>query len=311
MEPDSNTNSWFKRLKSGLSKSSNKVVSGISSLFTEKKLDDATLEELEDLLITSDLGVAAASEMTRNLAAKKFNRDISEEDIRVSFANDIANILKPFAKPIQIDPSLKPHIVLVCGVNGSGKTTTIGKLAQQWADEGKKVCLAAGDTFRAAAIEQLQVWGQRANIPVITHPQGSDPAALAFDAVGKCIEDQIDILLIDTAGRLQNRSELMEELAKIVRVIKKQTPEAPHDCLLILDGTVGQNAHNQVSTFLEMIKVTGLVVTKLDGSARGGVIVSLAKKFELPIHAIGVGEAARDLRAFSPEVFAKSLMDLD
>ena len=311
MEPDSNTNGWFKRLKSGLSKSSNRVVTGISALFTEKKLDDVTLEELEDLLITSDLGVAAASEMTRNLAAKKFNRDVNEEDIRVSFASDIANILQPFAKPIIIDPALKPHIVLVCGVNGSGKTTTIGKLAQQWADEGKKVCLAAGDTFRAAAIEQLQVWGQRAGVPVITHPQGSDPAALAFDAVGKSIEDQIDILLIDTAGRLQNRSELMDELAKIVRVIKKQIPEAPHDCLLILDGTVGQNAHNQVSTFLEMIKVTGLVVTKLDGSTRGGVIVSLAKKFELPVHAIGVGESAQDLRAFSPEVFAKSLMGLD
>ena len=311
MEPDSNSNRWFKRLKSGLSKSSNKVVSGISSLFTENKLDDSTLEELEDLLIKSDLGVDAASEMTRNLAAKKFDRDINEEDIRVSFASDITNILKPFAKPIKIDPSLKPHVVLVCGVNGSGKTTTIGKLAQHWAREGKKVCLAAGDTFRAAAIEQLQIWGQRAKVPVITHPQGSDPAALAFDAVGQCKEDQVDILLIDTAGRLQNRAELMDELAKIVRVIKKQTPEAPHDCLLILDGTVGQNAHSQVSTFLEMINVTGLVVTKLDGSARGGVIVSLAKKFELPIHAIGVGETAQDLRAFSPEVFAKSLMDLD
>lgn len=310
MEKDINSDSWFNRLKSGLSESSNKVVNGISSLFTDKKLDNATLEELEDLLITFDLGVSAANQLTKNLAEKKFDRAISEEDIRVSFANDIADILRPVAQPININTSLKPHVILVCGVNGSGKTTTIGKLAQQWSEEGKKVCLAAGDTFRAAAIEQLQVWGQRTKVPVITHPQGSDPAALAFDAIAKCMEDQVDVLLIDTAGRLQNRSELMDELAKMVRVIKKQIPDAPHNSLLVLDGTVGQNAHSQVATFLEMVNITGLVITKLDGSARGGVIISLAKEFQLPIHAVGVGETAQDLHAFDAEVFSKSLLGL-
>ena len=287
------------------------MVSGVSSLFTDKKLNDATLEELEDLLITSDLGISAAGQLTKSLAEKKFNKDITEEDIRTSFADDIANILKPVAKAINIDPSLSPHVILVCGVNGSGKTTTIGKLAQQWKDDGKQVCLAAGDTFRAAAIEQLQVWGQRTGTPVIAHPQGSDPAALAFDAISKCKENGTDILLIDTAGRLQNRSELMDELAKIVRVIKKQIPEAPHDCLLVLDGTVGQNAHSQVRTFLDIVNISGLIVTKLDGSARGGVIVSLAKEFGLPVHAVGVGEDALDLRPFNADFFAKSLMGLN
>ena len=287
------------------------MVSGVSSLFTDKKLNDATLEELEDLLITSDLGISAAGQLTKSLAEKKFNKDITEEDIRTSFADDIANILKPVAKAINIDPSLSPHVILVCGVNGSGKTTTIGKLAQQWKDDGKQVCLAAGDTFRAAAIEQLQVWGQRTGTPVIAHPQGSDPAALAFDAISKCRENGTDILLIDTAGRLQNRSELMDELAKIVRVIKKQIPEAPHDCLLVLDGTVGQNAHSQVRTFLDIVNISGLIVTKLDGSARGGVIVSLAKEFGLPVHAVGVGEDALDLRPFNADFFAKSLMGLN
>jgi fused signal recognition particle receptor len=287
------------------------MVSGVSSLFTDKKLDDVTLEELEDLLITSDLGVSAAGQLTKSLAEKKFNKDITEEDIRTSFADDIANILTPVAKAINIDPSLSPHVILVCGVNGSGKTTTIGKLAQQWKDDGKQVCLAAGDTFRAAAIEQLQVWGQRTGTPVIAHPQGSDPAALAFDAISKCRENGTDILLIDTAGRLQNRSELMDELAKIVRVIKKQIPEAPHDCLLVLDGTVGQNAHSQVRTFLDIVNISGLIVTKLDGSARGGVIVSLAKEFGLPVHAVGVGEDALDLRPFNADFFAKSLMGLN
>jgi fused signal recognition particle receptor len=287
------------------------MVSGVSSLLTDKKLDDATLEELEDLLIASDLGVSAASQLKKSLSEKKFNKNITEEDIRTSFADDIADILEPVAKAINIDSSLSPHVILVCGVNGSGKTTTIGKLAQQWKDDGKQVCLAAGDTFRAAAIEQLQVWGQRTDTPVIAHPQGSDPAALAFDAISRCRENGTDILLIDTAGRLQNRSELMDELAKIVRVIKKQIPEAPHDCLLVLDGTVGQNAHSQVRTFLDIVNISGLIVTKLDGSARGGVIVSLAKDFGLPVHAVGVGEDALDLRPFNAAFFAKSLMGLN
>ena len=303
--------SWFGRLKEGLSASSNKVVSGIAGIFTEKRLDEEVLEQLEDLLISSDLGVEAAARLTQTLSEQKFDKQVSDQEVRETFAGDIERILEPVAKPILIQHSLKPHVILVCGVNGSGKTTTIGKLAQQWKAEGISVCLAAGDTFRAAAIEQLKVWGERTHTPVVVQPQGSDPAAVAFDALKKSIDNNYDVLIIDTAGRLQNRSELMDELAKIVRVIQKRLPDAPHDCLLVLDGTVGQNAHSQVSAFKEMVNVSGLIVTKLDGSARGGVIVALAEKFGLPVHAVGVGEAIDDLRAFNPKVFAKSLMGLD
>ena len=303
--------SWFSRLKEGLSASSNKVVSGITGIFTEKRLDEETLEQLEDLLISSDLGVDVANRLVKTLSERKFDKQVSDQEVRETFANDIELILEPAAKPILIEESLKPHVILVCGVNGSGKTTTIGKLAQQWKAEGKSVCLAAGDTFRAAASEQLKVWGERTQTPVIIQPQGTDPAAVAYDAIKKSVDDNHDVLIIDTAGRLQNRAELMDELAKIVRVIQKTLPEAPHNCLLVLDGTVGQNAHSQVTTFKEMVNVTGLIVTKLDGSARGGIIVALAEKFALPVHAVGVGEAIEDLRPFDPKVFAKSLMGLD
>lgn len=303
--------SWFSRLKEGLSASSNKVVSGITGIFTEKRLDEETLEQLEDLLISSDLGVDVAKRLVKTLSEHKFDKQVSDQEVRETFANDIELILEPVAKPILIEESLKPHVILVCGVNGSGKTTTIGKLAQQWKAEGKSVCLAAGDTFRAAASEQLKVWGERTQTPVIIQPQGTDPAAVAYDAIKKSVDDNHDVLIIDTAGRLQNRAELMDELAKIVRVIQKTLPEAPHNCLLVLDGTVGQNAHSQVTTFKEMVNVTGLIVTKLDGSARGGIIVALAEKFALPVHAVGVGEAIEDLRPFDPKVFAKSLMGLD
>ena len=311
MSSDNIQKSWFSRLKEGLSASSNKVVSGITGIFTEKRLDEETLEQLEDLLISSDLGVNVASRLIKTLSEHKFDKQVSDREVRETFAKDIELILEPVAKPILIEQSLKPHVILVCGVNGSGKTTTIGKLAQQWKAEGKSVCLAAGDTFRAAAIEQLKVWGERTQTPVIIQPQGTDPAAVAYDAVKKSIDDNHDILIIDTAGRLQNRAELMDELAKIVRVIQKTLPEAPHNCLLVLDGTVGQNAHSQVATFKEMVNVTGLIVTKLDGSARGGIIVALAEKFALPVHAVGVGEAIEDLRAFDPKIFAQSLMGLD
>ena len=310
MSVNNTQKSWFSRLKEGLSASSNKVVSGITGIFTEKRLDEETLEQLEDLLISSDLGVDVANRLVKTLSAHKFDKHVSDREVRETFANDIELILEPVAKPILIEQSLKPHVILVCGVNGSGKTTTIGKLAQQWKAEGKSVCLAAGDTFRAAAIEQLKVWGERTQTPVIIQPQGTDPAAVAFDAVKKSLHDNHDVLIIDTAGRLQNRAELMDELAKIVRVIQKTLPEAPHNCLLVLDGTVGQNAHSQVATFREMVNVTGLIVTKLDGSARGGIIVALAEKFALPVHAVGVGEDVEDLRAFDPKVFAKSLMGL-
>ena len=311
MSSDNIQKSWFSRLKEGLSASSNKVVSGITGIFTEKRLDEETLEQLEDLLISSDLGVNVANRLIKTLSEQKFDKQVSDREVRETFAKDIELILEPVAKPILIEQSPKPHVILVCGVNGSGKTTTIGKLAQQWKAEGKSVCLAAGDTFRAAAIEQLKVWGERTQTPVITQPQGTDPAAVAYDAVKKSIDDKHDILIIDTAGRLQNRAELMDELAKIVRVIQKTLPDAPHNCLLVLDGTVGQNAHSQVATFKEMVNVTGLIVTKLDGSARGGIIVALAEKFALPVHAVGVGEAIEDLRAFDPKVFAQSLMGLD
>lgn len=311
MSSDNIQKSWFSRLKEGLSASSNKVVSGITGIFTEKRLDEETLEQLEDLLISSDLGVNVASRLIKTLSEHKFDKQVSDREVRETFAKDIELILEPVAKPILIEQSLKPHVILVCGVNGSGKTTTIGKLAQQWKAEGKSVCLAAGDTFRAAAIEQLKVWGERTQTPVIIQPQGTDPAAVAYDAIKKSIDDNHDVLIIDTAGRLQNRAELMDELAKIVRVIQKTLPEAPHNCLLVLDGTVGQNAHSQVATFKEMVNVTGLIVTKLDGSARGGIIVALAEKFALPVHAVGVGEAIEDLRAFDPKIFAQSLMGLE
>jgi fused signal recognition particle receptor len=302
---------WFQRLKSGLSRTSEKMVGGIAALFTKKRLDDATLRELEDLLITSDLGVATAARLTANLAREKFDTEVTNEEVREAFAADITEILEPVARPLDINPANRPHVVLVCGVNGSGKTTTIGKLARQWKTEGKTVWLAAGDTFRAAAIEQLQVWGERAGAPVIARPQGSDPAALAFDALSEAREAGIDVLVIDTAGRLQNRAELMDELAKVVRVVKKQTPDAPHDCLLVLDGTVGQNAHAQVKVFREMVDVTGLIVTKLDGSARGGVVVALGQEFGLPVHAVGVGEQPDDLRPFEARAFARGLMGLE
>ena len=302
---------WFQRLTSGLSLTSDKLVGGITALLTKKKLDAATLQELEDLLITSDLGVATAAKLTANLAREKFDKEVTDEEVREAFAADITEILAPVAKPLEINPLNRPHVVLVCGVNGSGKTTTIGKLAQQWKTEGKTVWLAAGDTFRAAAIEQLQVWGQRAGVPVVARPQGSDPAALAFDAMNEARGAGADVLMIDTAGRLQNRAELMDELAKVVRVIKKQAPDAPHDCLLVLDGTVGQNAHNQVKVFREMVDVSGLIVTKLDGSARGGVVVALAEDFGLPVHAVGVGEQPDDLRPFEARAFARGLMGLE
>jgi fused signal recognition particle receptor len=302
---------WFQRLKSGLSRTSDKLAGGITALFTKRKLDTKTLQQLEDLLITSDLGVATAAKLTANLAHEKFDKEVTDEEVREAFAADIARILEPVARTLKIDGANRPHVVLVCGVNGSGKTTTIGKLAQQWKAEGKTVWLAAGDTFRAAAIEQLQVWGERAGVPVIARPQGSDPAALAFDSLSQAREAGADVLVIDTAGRLQNRAELMDELAKIVRVIKKQVPDAPHDCLLVLDGTVGQNAHNQVKVFRKMVNVSGLIVTKLDGSARGGVVVALAEDFALPVHAVGVGEQPDDLRPFEARAFARGLMGLE
>ncbi len=302
---------WFRRLKAGLARSSSKLGEGIGSIFTKRKLDDEALEELEELLISADLGVGTAGKLTANLAKTRFDKDVDPLEVREALAGDIVEILRPVAAPLVLDPSRKPHVVLVVGVNGSGKTTTIGKLAKLYRGEGRKVLLAAGDTFRAAAIEQLKVWGQRADCPVIAKDQGADSAGLVYDAMARAIRDRDDLLLIDTAGRLHNKAELMAELEKIIRVIRKLDPSAPHDVVLVLDATTGQNALQQVGTFKDLVEVSGLVVTKLDGSARGGVLVALAERFGLPVHAVGIGEGADDLRPFRAEDFARGLMGLE
>jgi fused signal recognition particle receptor len=273
-------------------------------------LDDAMLESLEELLIQSDMGVETALKVTANIAEGRFGRRVGATEIRELLAGEIAAILEPVARPMPIYAK-RPQVVLVVGVNGSGKTTTIGKLASQFRAAGKTVVIAAGDTFRAAAVEQLQIWGQRAGVPVMTAPQGSDPASLAFDAMARAEADGADLLLVDTAGRLQNREDLMAELGKIVRVIRKRDPEAPHNTLLVLDASTGQNALSQVEIFRRIADVTGLVMTKLDGTAKGGVLVALADRFGLPIHAVGVGEGIDDLAPFDPEEFAKALTGLD
>ena len=301
----------WRRIRAGLTRTSDRITGGIAALVTRERLDQATLDELEDLLIMSDLGTECAGRLIENLAREKFDRQITEREVRELFSRDIAGILEPVARPLRLRPDARPHVILVCGVNGSGKTTTIGKLAAQWTGQRLSVCLAAGDTFRAAAIEQLEVWGERAGAPVVTRPRGADPSGLAFDALSRARADGADVLLIDTAGRLQNRAELMDELAKMVRVLRKQVPDAPHDCLLVLDGTVGQNARSQVRVFREMVDVSGLIVTKLDGSARGGVVVALAQEFGLPVHAVGLGEGPDDLRPFDHHAFARTLMGLE
>ena len=269
-------------------------------------LDDEMLEQLEELLISTDMGVDTALRVTANMAEGRFGKKLSTTEIQTALASEIATVIEPVARPMPLYPK-KPQVVLVVGVNGSGKTTTIGKLASQFRAAGKSVVIAAGDTFRAAAVEQLQVWGERAGVPVMTAPQGSDPASLAYDAMVRAEADGADLLMIDTAGRLQNRSDLMEELAKIVRVIRKKDPDAPHNTLLVLDATTGQNAVSQVEIFQKIADVSGLVMTKLDGTAKGGVLVSLADKFGLPIHAVGVGESIDDLAPFDPDEFARAL----
>ena len=301
---------WLGRLRSGLSKSADRVGGAITGVFTKRKLDQAALDELEEILIRGDLGVTTAAKLTTALARERFDKEVSDQEVREALADEIANLLEPAAQALNVDAGPKPFVILVCGVNGSGKTTTIGKLAGQFKAQGKSVLLAAGDTFRAAAIEQLQVWGERTGCPVLARAQGADPAGLAFDAVKEAREDGYDVVLIDTAGRLQNKKDLMAELEKVVRVIKKQDETAPHACLLVMDSTIGQNAHAQVEAFKGMVDVTGLIMTKLDGTAKGGVVVSLAEKFSLPVHAVGVGEGMDDLRPFEARAFARSLMGL-
>jgi fused signal recognition particle receptor len=302
---------WFQRLASGLKRSSDNLTTSITSVFTKRKLDAATLDELEDVLIQADLGIDTATAITDALRRDRFDRDVSGEDVRNVLASEVEKVLGPVARPLAVDTQHKPFVILMIGVNGSGKTTTIGKLAQKFAAEGKSVMLAAGDTFRAAAIEQLQVWGQRTGAPVVSRPAGSDASGLAFDAVTQARAEGRDVLIIDTAGRLQNRDELMNELEKVIRVIKKVEPTAPHATLLTLDATTGQNALKQVEIFGQRAGVTGLVMTKLDGTARGGILVAIAKRFGLPVHFIGVGEGVDDLEPFEARDFARAIAGQD
>ncbi|MBK8209346.1 MAG: signal recognition particle-docking protein FtsY [Rhodospirillales bacterium] len=302
---------WLGRLRRGLGRSSAKLAGGIGDLFVKRKLDDAALEELEDLLITGDLGIETSARLTKALSDARFGDEVSADEVRVALADEVAKVLAPVAQTITINDAYRPHVILVCGVNGSGKTTTIAKLAHLFRSVGFQVMLAAGDTFRAAAIEQLQIWGERTGCPVIARPQGADAASLAFEAFEQAKAAKAHVLLIDTAGRLQNKAHLMSELEKICRVLKKLDERAPHDCLLVLDAGVGQNAHNQVEVFRNMVDVTGLAITKLDGSAKGGVVVALAERFKLPVYAIGVGEGMDDMRAFDARSYARSLLGLD
>jgi len=302
---------WLGQLRSGLARSSARLNEGINAIFLRRRLDDDALGELEDLLIASDMGVGVAGEVVAALRRTRFDQEVSPEEVRAALAEEVIRLVEPVMKPLRVDTGARPFVILVVGVNGSGKTTTIGKLAKQYRDEGKAVLLAAGDTFRAAAVEQLQIWGERAQCPVLTRPTGSDAAGLAYDALMRAREESADLLLIDTAGRLHNKADLMGELQKIVRVLKKVDPAAPHAVLLVLDATVGQNAHAQAETFRAMVGVTGIVMTKLDGTAKGGVLVSLAEKYGIPIHAIGIGEGIEDLRLFEARAYARSLLGLD
>ncbi|MDY0030071.1 MAG: signal recognition particle-docking protein FtsY [Pseudobdellovibrionaceae bacterium] len=303
---------WLSRLTGGLSKSSGKIGSGLGDLFSKKKPDAQTLEELEDLLISADLGPSTAARLVQSLKERKFDKENSTQEVQIALAEEIATILKKNERELNVERAENgPRTVLVCGVNGVGKTTTIGKLAYQFHyRQHKKVMMAAGDTFRAAAIEQLQIWADRTKCPLISSEIGSDSAALAYSAYEKAVAENVDLLLIDTAGRLHNKANLMAELEKISRVLKKKDENVPHEVILVLDATTGQNAISQVETFSGIVQLTGLVVTKLDGSAKGGVVVALADKFGLPIYAVGVGEDIEDLQAFHPDEFAKTLVGL-
>ena len=303
--------SWWQRLKGGLSRTANTVSGGITGLFTKRKLNEETLEELEDILIQADLGIDVAARIAAAVGKGRYDKEIEPDEVKAILAEEVAKVLTPVAKPLVVDRTTKPFVILMVGVNGSGKTTTIGKLTSKFRAEGRSVMLAAGDTFRAAAIQQLRVWGDRTGTTVISRDQGADSSGLAFDALKAAKENNTDVLLIDTAGRLQNRTELMAELEKMVRVIKKIDATAPHAVLLVLDATVGQNALSQVEIFGKVAGVTGLVMTKLDGTARGGILVAIAEKFKLPVHFIGVGEGIDDLEPFSAVDFARAISGLE
>ncbi len=299
--------SWWQRLRAGLARTASQVGSGITTIFAHRKLDAGTLQDLEDVLIQADLGVEVSARIVAAIGKDRFEKRVEPAEIKAALAAEVEKLLTPVARPLVIDAGQKPFVLLVVGVNGAGKTTTIGKLAAKFRAEGKSVLLAAGDTFRAAAIEQLKVWSERAGADFLSREQGGDAAGLAFDALTQARAQGVDVLMIDTAGRLQNKQGLMEELAKILRVIRKLDPGAPHACLIVLDATVGQNALVQVEVFRKVAGVTGLIMTKLDGTARGGILVALAEKFALPIHFIGVGEGVEDLEPFTAQDFAKAI----
>ena len=302
--------SLLSRLKTGLSKSSNKITEGVSAIFTKRKLDQSMLDELEELLITADMGAGVAAEITAALSKERLGKDISAEEVKEILAEKIAAMLRPVATPLNPPASGGTFVVLVVGVNGNGKTTTIGKLAAKFKADGKKVMLAAADTFRAAAVEQLQIWGKRSEIPVVSGAFESDPASVAFAAYERARAENMDVLLIDTAGRLHNKTNLMQELQKMSKVLAKIDADAPHKVLMVLDATTGQNAISQLAAFKEMVNVTGLIITKLDGTAKGGISVARAKQFAIPIHAIGIGEGIKDLQDFEPIDFARNLVGL-
>lgn len=310
MSEENSNHGWLSRLKQGLKRTSTRITEGLESILVKKKLDKEMLEEIEDLLLSTDLGVSTTRKLIDILEKNRFNQEVTSDEIKNFLASEISNSLSPFCSALSINKIFCPHVVLVVGVNGSGKTTTIGKLAHFWRSQEKKVRLVAGDTFRAAAVEQLKVWGDRLNVPVETSRNRADPAGLTHEALQKSMTAKDDILIIDTAGRLHNKEDLMAELAKIIRVLKKLDPEAPHSSILVLDATIGQNALAQAETFKKIANITGLIVTKLDGTAKGGVLVSLAEKFQLPIHAIGVGEGIEDLKPFEPQAFANSLVGI-
>ncbi|MBR1216995.1 signal recognition particle-docking protein FtsY [Bradyrhizobium sp. U87765 SZCCT0131] len=303
--------SWWRRLSSGLKRTSSSIGSAVADLVTKRKLDRAMVEDIEDVLLRADLGTEVAARIAAAVGHGRYDKAISADEVKAVVAAEVEKVLAPVARPLVIDTTQKPFVVLVVGVNGSGKTTTIGKLAQKFAHEGRKVMLAAGDTFRAAAIEQLKIWGERTGAPVVAREHGADAAGLAFDALTAAKADGCDILLIDTAGRLQNKAELMNELEKVVRVLRKVDVTAPHAVLLVLDATVGQNALSQVDAFQKTAGVTGLVMTKLDGTARGGILVALAERYKLPVHFIGVGEGVDDLAPFTAADFARAVAGQD
>ena len=301
----------FARLKTGLNRTVGNIGNSLTAAFTKRKLDSAALEELEDLLIAADLGPTIAASVSGKLAEDRFDKEICEDEIKSALADVVADILLPVAHPLRIDAENRPHVILVVGVNGTGKTTTIGKIAHNLTSDGKSVVLAAADTFRAAAIDQLQIWGERAGATVVRRDVGTDPAAVAYEGLQTAQARNADVLLVDTAGRLQNKSNLMDELAKVARVLEKLDEGAPHDCLLVLDATTGQNVLQQVEVFSKVCNVSGLVMTKLDGTARGGVLVAVAERFSLPVHYIGIGEGIDDLQPFAAREFARAVTGLN